>query len=364
MRIPIAVIGLALMLGACGQTAEQSSGGNDTAAAEVNGVSNVTGGAALWAGGAKRPLEIQNAHPNGVVLQLTSLQSGPTETTIGVRVINGRDKAVDLNRFNNSNGYLVLDTGEKLYLSPPASNAKLSIEAGQTLEGQLVFLGRLPKAKAAVLVLNENGQADSEYTNTPELPYQPAARVAGRWAGLMAVRSSLRVALVSATLMLAGCGGSNPFSGDPAPLNVQIAHPNGVVLQLLSAGASGDHVVVNARVMNGRDREVMLTQGTEKSYLLTGSGEKLFLVPPAANESLAIPAGQIMDMALVFAGKLAGDGKATLVLNENGDADGANTSRPRFQVVLAAAPGRRQRSGNERLLEYASVADIHAASGG
>ena len=86
---------------------------------------------------------------------------------------------------------------------------------------------------------------------------------------------SFRIALVSATLMLAGCGGSNPFSGEPAPLDVQIAHPNGVVLQLLSAGASGDHVVVNARVLNGRDQEVKLAQGTEKSYLLTGSGEKL-----------------------------------------------------------------------------------------
>ncbi|NJC06018.1 outer membrane protein OmpA-like peptidoglycan-associated protein [Sphingomonas kaistensis] len=155
----------------------------------------------------------------------------------------------------------------------------------------------------------------------------------------MPARPSFRIALVSATLVLAGCGGSNPFSGDPAPLDVQIAHPNGVVLQLLSAGASGDHVVVNARVLNGRDQEVKLAQGTEKSYLLTGSGEKLFLVPPAANESLAIPAGQVMDVALVFAGKLPGDGKATLVLSENGNADSVYTGSPRFQVVLAAAPG-------------------------
>ncbi|NJC06017.1 hypothetical protein GGQ97_001810 [Sphingomonas kaistensis] len=164
MRIAVAVIGMALAVGACGQNAAppaesaNATAGNEGAAAT----------ASLWAGGAKRPLELQSAHPNGVVLQLTSLQSSPTETTIGLRVINGRDKAVELNRFNNSrNGYLVLDTGEKLYLSPPASNAKLSIEAGQTLEGQLVFLGRLPKAKTAVLVLNENGQTDSEYTNTP-----------------------------------------------------------------------------------------------------------------------------------------------------------------------------------------------------
>ena len=168
MRVSVAVVAVALLLGACGQTAEQSASGNQAADVEANGAAGTAGGAALWAGGAKRPLEIQSAHPNGVVLQLTSLQSGETETTIGLRVINGRDKAVELNRFNNSrNGYLVLDTGEKLYLSPPASNARISVEAGQTLEGQLVFLGRLPRAKTAVLVLNENGQTDSEYTNTP-----------------------------------------------------------------------------------------------------------------------------------------------------------------------------------------------------
>jgi hypothetical protein len=182
MRAAAAVMGLALILSACGQGAEEQAKSNGSVAAAGDGDARTAGGAALWAGGAKRPLEIQSAHPNGVVLQLTSLQSGQTETTIGLRVINGRDKAVDLNRFNSSrNGYLALDTGEKLYLSPPANNTRLSIEAGQTLEGQLVFLGRLPKAQSAVLVLNENGQADSEYTNTPAFRINlPLATLEGR----------------------------------------------------------------------------------------------------------------------------------------------------------------------------------------
>lgn len=167
MRVPVAVMGMVLALGGCGQAAapDETAGNSGTAAVDGNG--SVAASSAMWAGGAKRPLQIQSAHPNGVVLQLTSLQSSPTETIIGVRVINGRDRAVELNRFNNSNGYLALDTGEKLYLSPPASNSRLNIEAGQTLEGELVFLGRLPKAQSAVLVLNENGQTDSEYSNTP-----------------------------------------------------------------------------------------------------------------------------------------------------------------------------------------------------
>jgi hypothetical protein len=96
------------------------------------------------------------------------LQSRPTDTAVGVRVINGRDKDVDLNRFNsNRDGYLLLDNGERLYLSPPVTNTRLTIPAGQTFEGELVFLGRLPSVKAAVLVLNENSSSDSEYTTTP-----------------------------------------------------------------------------------------------------------------------------------------------------------------------------------------------------
>jgi hypothetical protein len=121
----------------------------------------------LWQGGAQRPLDIQSAHPNGVVLQLTSIQSRPTETAIGVRVLNGRDREIQLNRFNNRNGYIVLDTGDRLYLSPPANNTRISIPAGQTLEGELVFLGRLPPTQSAVLILNENSSIDNQYSTTP-----------------------------------------------------------------------------------------------------------------------------------------------------------------------------------------------------
>lgn len=121
----------------------------------------------LWNGGQPKALDIQVAHPNGTVLQLTSLTSQSGSTTIGMRVINGRTRDVDLNRWNTRQGYIVLDTGERLYLSPPVNNTRLSVPAGQTLEGELVFLGRLPPVRAATLVLNENAQTDSEHTTTP-----------------------------------------------------------------------------------------------------------------------------------------------------------------------------------------------------
>lgn len=161
----------AAALGACQQSA---TGGNEAgatptaAATDAPAVPASTANASLWNNGQSKPLDTQVAHPNGVVLQLTSLQSRATDTKVGIRVINGRERDADLNRFNsNRDGYLLLDTGEKLYLSPPATNTKLTVPAGQTFEGDLVFLGRLPAVKTAVLVLNENSSTSAQYTDQP-----------------------------------------------------------------------------------------------------------------------------------------------------------------------------------------------------
>lgn len=151
-----------LALAACGAP-EQASAPDPAASTAAPGIA-----ATAWNGGQAKPLSLQVAHPNSTVLQLTSIRSGDMETRVGVRVINGREKDVELNRFNsNRDGYLLLGTGEKLYLSPPPTNTKLAVPAGQTFEGELVFLGRLQAVDAAILVLNENASGDSEYTDTP-----------------------------------------------------------------------------------------------------------------------------------------------------------------------------------------------------
>lgn len=154
-----------LVLAACNQSADPAAG-NDAAAPAA--ATTVSGAAAAWNGGQPKPLSLQVAHPSGTVLQVSSIQGGDMETRVGVRVINGRDKDIDLNRFNNNrDGFLQLETGEKLYLSPPPTNTRLTVPAGQTFEGELVFLGRLPQVNSAILVLNENSSADSEHTTTP-----------------------------------------------------------------------------------------------------------------------------------------------------------------------------------------------------
>jgi hypothetical protein len=162
---------LILALAACGPNAGELSDTGTTP--EGTGVAASSAPteetpSTLWRGGEQVPLDIQVPHPNGTVLQLTSLQSRQTETVLGIRVINGDDREIQLNRFNNNrNGYIVVDSGERIYLSPPTENRTLAIQPGQTMEGELVFLGRLPQAQSGILILNENNSAENEYTNTP-----------------------------------------------------------------------------------------------------------------------------------------------------------------------------------------------------
>lgn len=138
-------------------------------------------------------------------------------------------------------------------------------------------------------------------------------------------------------LLVGACEGG-PVSigggGDGATVDGHVAHPSGVVLQVLGVRTSGDKALVRIKVMNGRDREVRLNPGRDNSYLVGPGGEKLLLVASPTNSAMAVPPGKIMDGELVFSGALPSSGKATLVLNENGSADSEHSSTPRFQVDL------------------------------
>lgn len=121
----------------------------------------------LLGGGKPMPLDVQQAHPNGVVLQLTSIQVKPSETVVTATISNGDDKEQSFNKHNNKNTYIVAGDGSKLYLSPPANNAKLEVPAGQRMQAELVFLGRLENSGPATLIINDGSQSDSEYTTQP-----------------------------------------------------------------------------------------------------------------------------------------------------------------------------------------------------
>lgn len=131
----------------------------------------------LLGGGEPMPLDEQQAHPNGTVLQLTSLQVKPSETVITAIITNGDDREIHLNRSGRDETYIATGDGQKLYLSAPVANEQLTIAPGQRMQAELVFLGEL-RGNGATLIVNE-GQAGNQYTQTPgyriPLPLSEAA---------------------------------------------------------------------------------------------------------------------------------------------------------------------------------------------
>lgn len=170
-----------LALAACGGVKDdaQRPGDDTTEAADLTPEGpSIT--ASLFGGGEPVAIDVQQAHPNGVVLQLASLQAKSSETIVKAIITNGDDSEQSLNRFgNNKQTYIVAEDGTKLYISPPTSNTKLQIPAGQRMEAELVFLGRLPKGSTASLIINDGDNTDNEYTTTPgfriPLPLSEAA---------------------------------------------------------------------------------------------------------------------------------------------------------------------------------------------
>lgn len=118
----------------------------------------------LFGGGKPMPLDVQHQSANGMILYVTSVQAKPTETVVGVKVVNGADRDIEL-RWTDQKTFLVAG-GQKFYVSPPLENRNLKVTQGTTMQGELIFLGRLPENAAVTLVLND-GQSDGQYNATP-----------------------------------------------------------------------------------------------------------------------------------------------------------------------------------------------------
>lgn len=165
-HLPIALASLAL-LAACGvkeTTTSDDATSSEAADLTPEGPSILS---KLVGGGKPMALDIQQAHPNGVVLQLDSIQAKPSETVITATITNGDDSEQSLNRNNSKNTYIVTGDGTKLYLSAPTANPRLEIPAGQKMQAELVFLGRLPAGDSATLFVNNGDSIDNEYTTQP-----------------------------------------------------------------------------------------------------------------------------------------------------------------------------------------------------
>ncbi|MDZ4370783.1 MAG: OmpA family protein [Phenylobacterium sp.] len=147
-----------------------------------------------------------------------------------------------------------------------------------------------------------------------------------RSGGLAVVGAALALALAACDRAATGAHGT--------PLDIQVTHPAGVVLQIDTVSIGRDSTLVKAQILNGRDRDIELNAGRENTYLLTDAGEKILLAAPTANPKLTIPAGQSIDADLVFAGVLPRGERATLVINQQSRSDNVYSNSPRFEAVL------------------------------
>lgn len=179
------------------------------------------GGLGLGGGGDGTPLDLQTAHVNGVVLQALSARIGREATLVNVRIMNGRGREIELSP-GTGNSYLLTDSGDKLLLVPSATNANLTIPAGQTIDAALVFAGELPREGNATLVLNEGGSTDSVNSSRPKfqvaMPLGGAAR--GGSIPEASALSGMRPNAVS-VLGLATSGGSSLGAGGQATSSLE-----------------------------------------------------------------------------------------------------------------------------------------------
>ena len=158
--VSIAVLGLV----GCGSQPDEAVSGK----AEANAVDTTAEGpslaARLFGGGKAMPLMQQKVLQNGMVVNLISFQAKADESILGVRIVNGAGKDVDLD-WSDHKTFLVAG-GQKFWLSPPVENEALTVTQGSKMEGELVFLGTVPKGATVTLVVND-GMSDSQYTDTP-----------------------------------------------------------------------------------------------------------------------------------------------------------------------------------------------------
>ncbi|KQT32253.1 hypothetical protein ASG29_10560 [Sphingomonas sp. Leaf412] len=123
-------------------------------------------GCSITGGGDGAAVDRQATHVNGTVLQVLSVRSSGERAVVAIRVMNNRDREIELNG-GREKSYIVTDAGEKLLLIPSPTNADLAVPPGKTMDGELVFAGKLPSSGTATLFLNEQDSRDSRYTMSP-----------------------------------------------------------------------------------------------------------------------------------------------------------------------------------------------------
>lgn len=107
------------------------------------------------------PLSVQGVAPAGVTVRVKAVEIGGEATVLDVS-ISFANRITDSTMLALTDTFLEAEDGARLHIKRPQDNRDLMIREGQTLDGQLVFLGSVPTtARKLRLVFNEGNDGDN-----------------------------------------------------------------------------------------------------------------------------------------------------------------------------------------------------------
>lgn len=117
--------------------------------------------AAATAAPRKLPVSIQGVAPAGVTVRIKAVEIGADATVLDVS-ISFANRITDTTMLALADTYLQDESGARLHIKRPDNNRDMTIREGETLDGQLVFMGAVsPSARKLKLVFNEGNQGDN-----------------------------------------------------------------------------------------------------------------------------------------------------------------------------------------------------------
>jgi len=117
--------------------------------------------AAVQAAPVKLPLAVQGVAPAGLTVRIKGAEVGGDATVLDVS-ISFANRITNSTMLALADTYLQDESGAKLHIQRPEGNRDITIREGQTLEGQLVFMGSVAtSARQLKLVFNDGNQGDN-----------------------------------------------------------------------------------------------------------------------------------------------------------------------------------------------------------
>lgn len=107
------------------------------------------------------PLQVQGVAAAGVTVRVKAVEIGADATVLDVS-ISFANRITDTTMLALADTYLQDESGARLHIKRPNNNRDITIREGETLDGQLVFMGAVaPSARKLKLVFNEGNQGDN-----------------------------------------------------------------------------------------------------------------------------------------------------------------------------------------------------------